>query len=109
MRQHMLLIRRLARREVEIGQRYRAFTILTLRMDHRVESDQGNRQIRSVGGDAVLAGAQDRMHPMGTRDSGAAGAAIALIACGDRGVAEIAAARALQQVSPDGCHIPQLG
>ncbi len=59
-------------------------------------------------GDAVVAGAEDGVHPLDARDGGAPGARRALVAGGDAGVPEVAAPGALQQVAADGGHAAQL-
>ncbi len=74
----------------------------------RVVGQHRHGHVGGIGGDAVLAGAEDRQHAVGAADGRAAGAGVALVA-GGRDVAKVDAARALEQVAGRGGGIAQLG
>src|SRR5580692_12457692 len=65
-------------------------------------------------GDAVLAGAQDRVGPVEAFERSATRSRSALVACvsagcSRAGIAEVSASRSLQQVPAGGGHVAQLG
>src|SRR5262249_7277811 len=73
----------------------------------RLEGGERDAHVRGMRGDAVLARPQDRVHPIDPFDRRTAAARLALIAWRGR-IVEIEAARALQEVTPGGSHVPQL-
>src|ERR1700680_4669152 len=95
--QHILAVRSVARHQEEVVDRNAALTPDTLNLDGRLESGQRDVHVGGVGCDAVLAGAEDRQRAVVTVDGGTSAAGFALVA-GVRGVAEVDATRALQQV-----------
>ena len=68
-------------------------------LDGGVERNQRDREVRGVGGDAMLARAEHGMPAVLAADRGAAGARRALVAGGVADIAEIRAAGALQEVA----------
>ncbi len=78
-------------------------------MDDRVERDERHGKIAGIGCDAGLAGAEHRVVAGDAVERGAAAAGRAFVAGGeDRGIAEIGAARPLQQVAADRRHVADL-
>jgi hypothetical protein len=93
----MYQVWRVAGRDVEVCQRGGPLAATAIDMDDRVESNEGDGQIRGVGRDAVLARAQDGVHAMESLQGATAGAGFTLVACAG-GITKIAAARALEQI-----------
>ena len=67
-------------------------------LDRGVERPHRHRHVARMGGDAGVAGAEDRVLPAEAADGGAAAAGLAFVA-GLVGVVEIGAAGALQQIA----------
>ena len=77
-------------------------------LDDGLERRQRHAHVGRVGGDAVLAGAEDRVDAVDAADApGSRVPGLALVA-GRGGVVEVVAARALQQVAAVGRHVAQL-
>ena len=72
-----------------------------------VEGGEGDAHVGGVGGDALVAGAEEGVHAVEAVDGRAAGAGLALVA-GIGGVAEIGAAGALHEVAGGGGHVAEL-
>jgi hypothetical protein len=99
---------RVARFEIELGERHPAHPARAQDVHDRVQCDQRHSQVRGVQRDAVLGRPQDRVHPGGPRHCGAAGTRPPLVARFDSRVAEVPAAGALQQVPADRGHVARL-
>ncbi len=84
-----------------------AFSARAGELDACVEGEQGDPHVAGVAGDAVVAGAEDRQHPVLAVDRRTAGARDALVA-GETSVAEVAAACTLQQVAAHRGHVADL-
>ena len=69
---------------------------------------EGDAHVGRVRRDAGLARAEDRVHAVETVACGAAGTRSALVAGGKRGIGEVTAAGALQQVAANARHIAKL-
>jgi hypothetical protein len=106
--QYVLSVRPVAGNEVELRQGNAALPVGALEPHLGVQGHEGDAQIGRVNSYAVLAGAEDRMHPRNACQRRAARARRALVAGRDVPVAEVAAARALQQVAADRRHVAQL-
>jgi hypothetical protein len=74
----------------------------------RVQGDQGLREIAGIGGDAVVADAEYGVHAIDAVERRTAGTAAALVARRIRHVAEVGAARALENVASEARHVAQL-
>ncbi len=105
--QRRLHVRGVADGRVELGQRQLTGTVHGLVGDHRVERGQRHAHVGRVGRDAVVAPAEDRVVVVLALDRGAAAAGNPLVAR-PRGVGEVAAPGALQQVPADGRHVAEL-
>src|SRR2546422_160522 len=86
----------------------RARTLGALHMDRRFQCHHRHAHVRGVGGDAVCARAQDSEHAVGGGDRRAAGSGFSFVAR-HGGVAEVHAARALQEIAGRGRHVAELG
>src|SRR5439155_21092634 len=73
-----------------------------------IECDQRDGEVRSMRGDTALAGAEHRMPTILATDGGAAGARRPLVAGTVADIAEVGAARALQEVAAHGRLLPHL-
>src|SRR4030095_5637012 len=72
-----------------------------------LERHESDGEVTGIDGDAVRAAAQDRVEPVLSLLRGAAAAGLATVArCRD--VAEVEAARALQEVASDAGHVADL-
>ena len=76
-------------------------------VDLGVQRRQRHAHVGRMGGDAGFAGAEDRVHPIEPGEGGATAARLALIAR-RRGVVEVIAARALQEIAAGRGHVAQL-
>jgi hypothetical protein len=94
--------------DVELGHRNAALGVDALDVHDGVERHERNAQIGGVHSDAVLARPEDRVHPCCAGDRRAARPRRPLVARTYRRVAEVAAARALQEVPADRRHVAQL-
>ena len=104
--QHGFDMRRVARQQVEIGQRHLARRG-AVDVHNGVKRAQSHGHVAGIGGDAMFRRPQDRMvarHPANGRT---ARAGVALVA-GHAAVIEIGTARALHQVAAGGRHVAQL-
>ena len=106
-RQRRLQLRRVTDGQVELRQRQLARTVERLVAHDRVERGQRDRHVRGMGGHAVTRPAEDRVVVVLAVDRGTTAAGGALVAR-LRGVGEVAAAGALQQVPADRGHVAQL-
>ncbi len=77
-------------------------------VDRRFKSHHRHVHIRGIGGDAMFARPQDRQRAIGAGDCRATRARLALIA-GQKRIAEIDAAGALQKIAGRRGHVAQLG
>ncbi len=87
-------------RAVEVGQRDRPLAPIARDPHPRVEREQRVGEIAGIGRDALVADPQHRVQPVLSGNGGAAAARHALVA-GRAGIAEIAAAGALEQVAAE--------
>jgi hypothetical protein len=85
-----------------------ALALGALNLDRGFKGGEGNVLVGGVGGDAVLARAEDGEHAVVAIDSRTPGARLPLVARVG-GVAEIDATGALEQIAGGGSHIAQLG
>ncbi len=93
--------------EVEVGERDFARAVRAFDLDDGVEGGEGDAEVGRVGGDAVLAPAEDGVEAVLAAERVAAGTGIALVA-GAGGVVEIGAAGALEQVAGQGGGVAEL-
>ena len=100
--EHRFDVRRVAGQPVQFHQRHRALSVCPTHLDGCIERDQRNREIGRIGGDAVLAGAEQRMPAILAANGGAAGARRTLVAGGVADIAEVWTASALQKVAAHG-------
>jgi hypothetical protein len=97
-----------SRFDVQFAERQRPLAFWAEHVEFGVERDQGYSPVARVGGDAGVAGAQQRMGAVESLESRTAAAGIPLVAGELRSAAEVAASRALQQVPADRRHVAQL-
>jgi hypothetical protein len=90
------------------GERDGARALLADDFDGRVESHQGLGEVPRIGRDALVADAEDGMRAVESLHRGTARAWVALVAFGIGRVAEIGATGALQDISAQARHVPQL-
>jgi hypothetical protein len=100
-------LRRVAGQAVEVGEGDAALARRAARQHARIKRGQRNAHVGRMRGDAMFAGAEDRVHAVDAADRRAAAARLALVASRAR-VVEIEAARSLQQVAAGRGHIAQL-
>ena len=100
-------VRRVAGQAVELGEGDGALAARPGDADDRLQRGQRHAHVRRVGGDAVLARAQDRVHAVEAVDRGTAGPRLALVAGRGR-VVEVGAARPLHQVAARRRHVAEL-
>ena len=100
-------LRRVAGQAVEVGEGDAALARRAGRQHARIKRGQRNAHVGRMRGDAMFAGAEDRVHAVDTADRRAAAARLALVAWRAR-VVEIEAARSLQQVAAGRGHVAQL-
>ena len=105
--EHRLALRRVAGQKMKVADRNRALALRPLHVDRRFQRRHRHAHVRRVGRDAVFARAQDGERAVAAGDRRAAGAGLALVAR-HRGVAEVHAARALQQVAGGRRHVAKL-
>src|ERR1700744_6303566 len=72
-----------------------------------LERGQGHAHVTGVRGNALITLAQNSVNAIEALERSAAAAWLPLIAGGKRGVIEIVAARALQEVATDGGHVTE--
>ena len=105
--QLVLEVGRGARQPIEALDRQAPLSVRAAQDHDAIERHQCDREIRGVGGDAMVAGAKDGVATIDAVDGGAARSGIALVAsCIE--AAEIGAAHALQEVAADRGHVAQL-
>ena len=73
-----------------------------------VRDDVGLCEITGIGRNTILGGAEHRMGAIETLQRGAAGTGVALVAVRIADIAEIAAARPLQNIAAQRRHVAQL-
>jgi hypothetical protein len=101
-------MRRVAREAVELADRDPAGGLVDAeQLDLGLQGRHRDGHVRGMGGDAVLARAEDRVRPVDTADRRAAGTGVPLVAGSGR-IVEVRAAGALQQVAADGRLVAQL-
>ena len=100
--EHRLEVRGGVGQAVEVDERHGALPAGPAHLDRRVERHQRHREVRGVGGDAMLARAEHGVPAVLAADGGAAGARCALVAGGVADIAEVGAAGPLQEVAADG-------
>ena len=100
-------LRRVAGQPMEIGKRNRALARRPGHMHLGLERGEGHAHVGRMRRDAGVARAEDRVHAVEALDGGAAAAGLAFVA-GRRGVIEIGAARALQEIAAGRRHVAQL-
>ena len=105
--QHGLVLRRGARQQEKSVNRHLPLALRALHHDHRLQRRQRHIHVRRIGGDAVIAGAENGQMAVGALDRGATAARLALVARHIR-IAEVSAAGALQQGAAGAGHIAQL-
>lgn len=97
-----------SRFDVQFGEGQRPLACRADHVEFGVERDQGYGPVARVGGDAGVAGAQQRVGTVESVESRTAAAGVPLVAGELRSAAEVAASRALQQVPADRRHVAQL-
>src|SRR5436190_21719293 len=95
-------LRCLAGQSMELAHRNAALALRRAYLHHRVERGERNRHVRRMNRDAALASTEDRMHAIVSFARSAPRAGRALVAFRERGVVEVMAARALQQIPAHG-------
>src|SRR6266849_5908982 len=100
-------LRRIARQTMEIGKRDAALAALAGRQHARLEGGERDAHVRGVGGDAMLARPQDRVHAVDAVDRRTTAPRLALVA-GRRRIVEIQAAGSLQEIARGRGHVAQL-
>ena len=103
----MLAVRGVAWQEEKIVDGNGTLPFRSFSMHDGIESDEGDREVGGMGGDALLAGTQDRVAPVDALQRGAAAARLAFVARGVR-VPEVTTADPLQEVAPHRGHVAQL-
>src|SRR5678815_4751595 len=99
MLERVLAVRRIAGKEEELVDRYRPRAVRSLDVHDGIERDESDGEVRWMRRDAVLARAEDRVPAVDPQQRGASAGGLALVARRDA-VAEIAAADALEEISP---------
>ena len=77
-------------------------------VDGGVEGGEGYVHVGGIGGDALIACAEDGVDAVEAFDGGTAAARVALVAGGEGGVHEVVAAGALEEVAAGGGHVAKL-
>src|SRR5438270_6022859 len=93
---------------VEVGDGDGAVAFGALDMDGGVEGGEGYVHVGGIGGDALLACAEDSVDTVEAFDGGTSAAGCALVACGEGGVHEVVAAGALEEIAAGGGHVAKL-
>ena len=105
--EHRFALRRVAGQKMKVADRDRARALRSLHVDRRFQRRHRHAHVRRVGRDAMFARAEDGERAVAAGDGRAAGPGLALVA-GHRGVAEIHAARSLEQVAGSRRHVAKL-
>ena len=105
--EHGLPMRCRARHQVKLRDWHRARTLRALHLHRRFKRRQRHVLVRGIGRNTLLAGAQDRQHPVMPVDRRATGTRLALVARMRR-IAKIHATRPLQEVAACRRHVAQL-
>src|SRR5258707_11553553 len=100
-------MRCVAGKKMEITERDRTWALRPLNVNGCFQRRQGHAHVGWIRGDAMLARSENRKRAIVAGDRWASAAGLALVARHSR-VAEVDAARSLQQVSSDGGHISDL-
>src|SRR5262245_16521547 len=93
---------------VEIREGNVPYSASTRRFHVAASRDQRLREIPGIGRDAIIASAEDGVHPVDAVKSAAAAAGTAFVAAVVADVAEIGAAGALQDIAAHGRHVAEL-
>ena len=104
---HRLPVRCITREQMKFSDRNHALAVRSPDVNARVEGDERDRHVRWMRRDAAVAHTEDGVDAVVAVHRRAAGARSALVARVHR-VAEVVAARALQQVATRGRHVSQL-
>ncbi len=105
--EHRLAFRRVAGQQMEVGDRNAAFAFRAAHMNGRLERGHGHIHVGRICRDAVFARAENGQTAIHAVDRRTTGAGLALVAR-HRRVAEIHAARPLQQVAGSRRHVSNL-
>ena len=101
MREDVLNIGAIAWTDVELGQPDAPLAVCAEDVHRGVERGQRHAEVEGVQGDAVLARAEDRVHPRHTSDGGTARPGRALVARGHRRVANHCKAETIDEFFVD--------
>src|SRR6266851_2730990 len=104
---HRLAMGSRAGEEIEVMDGDAALTLGSLDLNRGLKRGEGNVLVGGVGGDAVLAGAEDGERAIVTADRRASTPGFTLVT-GVSGIAEVNAAGSLQKVAASGGHVTQL-
>src|SRR4051794_36504308 len=106
--QHRLLRRVLAIADVELAEGNLALAPGAQCVDYRVQRRHRHAHVGRMRGDAVIAGAEDRVAAIEALERRTAGAGLALVTWPE-GVAEVRAARPLHEVAADRAQLGSCG
>ena len=105
--EHRFAVRRVAGQQMKIADRNAAFAFRSAARGSSLPARHGHAHVGWIGRDAMFARAEDGEATVDAGDRRAAGARLALVAR-HRGVAEVHAARSLQQVARRRRHVAKL-
>ena len=101
-------VRRAAGEKMEVVKGDGALALWAFDVDGGVERGEGYVHVGGVGGDALIACAEDGVDAVEAFEGRAAAAGVALVAGGEGGVHEVVAAGALEEIAAGGGHVAEL-